>query len=366
MYFSDAGKAPLTTRELPFCDQVVAVPKPAAYGPVQMLQGALTRWPLPILNYSSEAMLQALRQVLSTSSYDVVHFDSIHMIRYTDVLGGLPIVYNWHNIESEAMQRYSATVGSSARRWYAQQTARKLAKLERGILDTACGHVVCSEREREQLLQLQPRARIAVVENGVDVSYFSGSGALTPPPPVTGTARLVFVGSMDYFPNVDAATSFVEHIWPRLRLAYPELQLLIVGAKPTAEVLALNGRDGIIVTGTVDDVRPYYGGATAAVVPLRTGGGTRLKILEAMAAGVPVISTPIGAEGLAVTPDHDILLAGPEQADVWLKHLQTLSGAGPQRRQLVANAFDLVERRYDWAQLGRQLGRSYQEWLQIP
>ncbi len=139
------------------------------------------------------------------------------------------------------MQRYSGTVPSAARRWYAEQTAHKLFRLEQGILDTAFGHVVCSERERDQLHKLQPRARIAVVENGVDVEYFSGAAAKSPSSAIgtNGDPHLVFVGTMDYYPNVEAATSFVRNIWPKLRHLHPNLQLLIVGAKPTAEVQAL-------------------------------------------------------------------------------------------------------------------------------
>jgi glycosyltransferase involved in cell wall biosynthesis len=365
LYFSDPGQAPLTTRELPFCDRVVAVPKPEAYGALQLVQGLLTRWPLPILNYSSPAMEAAVRRLTSEQAYDLVHFDSIHMIRYGAALPGKRIVYNWHNIESEAMQRYSQTVTSAPRRWYAQRTAAKIARLEQEILHTGFGHIVCSERERIQLLQLQPEARIGVVDNGVDVDYFQGAFEMQPPAAVNAQAgpRLVFVGTMDYYPNVEAATSFTRNIWPRLRERQPELRLWIVGAKPTPAVQALGGRDGITVTGTVDDVRPYYGGALAAIVPLRTGGGTRLKILEAMAAGVPVISTPIGAEGLEVTPGRDILMADPDDAAMWSAHVDALATALARREALCASALELMRSRYDWTQLGRQLGDFYERWL---
>lgn len=360
LYFGDPQQ-PLTTQELPFCEQVVGVPKPAAYGKVQLAKGILTRWPLPVLNYTSEAMFQMVHKLTEASQYDLVHLDSIHMIRYSGALSKQPIVYNWHNIESEALERYSNTVLSPARRWYAKQTARKLALLENDILDTAFGHVVCSERERQQLHRNHPHARIEVVENGVDVEYFSGAADLPSPAAASGKEHLIFVGSMDYYPNIEAAISFTRNIWPSLRQTLPNLQLLIVGAKPAAEVLALNGQNGITVTGTVADVRPYYGGALAAIVPLRTGGGTRLKILEAMAAGIPVISTPIGAEGLAVTPDRDILFAESDDAAMWTRHVQT--AAGSLRSQLSAAALDLVRTRYDWGHLGRQLSNTYREWL---
>jgi glycosyltransferase involved in cell wall biosynthesis len=121
--------------------------------------------------------------------------------------------------------------------------------------------------------------------------------------------------------------------------------------------------EGVTVTGTVPDVRPYYHDALAAIVPLRTGGGTRLKILEAMAAGVPVVSTPLGAEGLAVTPGENILLADPDDAETWVNHLEQLTGSAPARKALSASALELVRTTYDWAILGRKLCNTYEGWL---
>src|SRR5262249_18577619 len=152
-------------------------------------------------------------------------------------------------------------------------------------------------RERAQLSAIEPRARIAVVENGVDTERFASAQSSTP-----GVCRdFIFVGNMDYYPNIEAAVSFATNIWPQLRSRIRDTRLAIVGANPTTAVHTLSRIPGVTVTGTVPDVRPYYGNALAAIVPLRTGGGTRLKILEAMAASVPVVSTPMGAEGLEVT-----------------------------------------------------------------
>jgi polysaccharide biosynthesis protein PslH len=138
----------------------------------------------------------------------------------------------------------------------------------------------------------------------------------------------------------------------------------LVGLDPTPVVRALHGSGNIEVTGTVPDVRPYYAEAVAALVPLRVGGGTRLKILEAMAAGVPVISTALGAEGLAVSPGRDLLIA--DRDEDWLAHLQTLVQNSGMRRELVAAGRALVCERYDWQVLGRTLYETYAEWLKTP
>ena len=272
----DPGAAPLSVKDLPFCRDVVAIPKPAAYAPWKLLQGLLGPTPLPVLNYASAEMAAAVQRLLSTGAYDLLHLDSIHMVPYVESAkksrAPAKVVLNWHNIESEAMLRYRSIAPSSARRWYATNTAHKLEALERRTLQTAFGHVVCSQRESDQLHGIAPAARIAVVENGVDVPYFSGAGAGAG---VSGVSRqIVFVGLMDYYPNVQAATTFVSRIWPSVRERLPDIRLAIVGANPSPEVQALAGVDGVTVTGTVPDVRPYYRDALAAIVRLRSGGGT--------------------------------------------------------------------------------------------
>lgn len=358
-YFADPGEPPLTRAELPFCEQIISVRKPATYGAVNLLRGIAGRWPISVLNYTSAEMETALAGLPDPRSFDLLHVDSIHMLRYADQLGPEKAIYNWHNIESELMRRYSRTVSSRARRFYASLTARKLEPLEKQILQSALGHIVCSERERQQLTQIAPAARIAVIENGVDTGQFEAmeeAGARD---------RIVFVGKMDYYPNIEAATSFVHNLWSRIRERMPSLRLTIVGADPPAAVKALEETAGVEVTGTVPNVGPYYRGSLAAIVPLKTGGGTRLKILEAMAARTPVISTAVGAEGLSVTPGRNILIADADSAESWLQHLKLLADSTEKRSEIAAEGFELVKARYDWAQLGEQLWSTYEEWLRI-
>jgi glycosyltransferase involved in cell wall biosynthesis len=267
----------------------------------------------------------------------------------------LPVVFDWHNIESEAMRRYSASARSALRRAYAAFTARRLAALEKRILREGLGHIVCSERERDALKRVAPDARVAVVENGVDARAFAAFE------PAATRDRLVFVGSMDYHANVDAAVWFVRNVWPGLHEIFPMLRLTLVGSNPVEAVLALRSEPGVEVSGTVDDVRPYYAEALAAIVPLRLGGGTRLKILEAMAAGAPVISTPLGAEGLAVTPGVNILLA--KQDRDWESHIRAVIENQDLRMGMARAARELACSRYDWEAIGASLHSTYCEWL---
>jgi sugar transferase (PEP-CTERM/EpsH1 system associated) len=362
LYFGDPGAQPLTVEDLPFCRDVVGIPKPPAYGLGNNIRGIFGRWPLPILNYTSPEMSTAVAKAVASCEFDIIHLDSIHMIRYAlaaiEQQPSLRAIYNWHNIESEAMRRYAATTTSPARRWYAGHTATKLERLESGILRTAFGHIVCSEREREQLHRTAPSARIEVVENGVDTGYFAADGE-TPTP----TRSIIFVGAMDYFPNSEAAVFFARQIWPHVRNRLADAELVIVGANPGPAVLALGELPGVKVTGMVPDVRPFYHGALAAIVPLRTGGGTRLKILEAMAAGVPVVSTPLGAEGLPAVDGENALLVDSGDIHGWVDRLASLANSPTRRAQLTAAGLLLVQNRYDWEMLGAKLRATYEAWL---
>jgi glycosyltransferase involved in cell wall biosynthesis len=207
------------------------------------------------------------------------------------------------------------------------------------------------------LLERLPETRIEVVGNGVDVEFFASN-----PAPAGDRKDLVFMGKMDYHANIDAALYFVRKIWPRVSARRPDLRFVIVGANPPSQILALR-EQGITVTGTVDDVRPFYRSALAAIVPLRVGGGTRLKVLEAMAAGTPVISTTLGAEGLASTPGKDILIA--DTAEEITEAVASLRAGDPQWRQLVSNARQLVQTKYDWSVVGDILVRLHAEQVEV-
>ncbi len=361
LYFAEPGSPRLTAEELPFCHEVTALPKPAAYGLANTFRGIAGRWPLPILNYTSAPMSETLDRAMAAREFDIIHLDSMHMIRYALAAlkrqSSLKVIYNWHNIESEAMRRYSATGPGTARRWYAAHTANKMEAIEKTMLDAAFGHLVCSQREYDQLRRIAPAARIAVIENGVDTAYFAGSGEGAGP-----RRQIVFVGVMDYFPNSDAAIFFANQVWPQVRSRLGDAELLIVGANPGPAVRALAELPGVKVTGTVPDVRSYYGQALTAIVPLRTGGGTRLKILEAMAAGVPVVSTPLGAEGLEVVDNENVLLVDPDDAQGWTDRLVSLAESAARRAQLSEAGLRLVVTRYDWEILGAKLRETYQRW----
>ena len=357
--FRQAGLPPVTAADLPFCERVIALPPLDRYTPLKLARGILGSWPLPVINYTAGSMQSALAALLRQERFDLLHLDGAHLAGYEPMLrraSNAPVVYDWHNIESEVMRRYRS---SAPRRINANLTTRRMVRLEERILCSGFGHLVCSERERSELLRVAPGARVAVIPNGVDTGFFEAAA-----PAADRRHRIVFTGLMGYHANVEAAVAFARAVWPRIRARFPEWRLTLVGADPAPGVLALRAEPNVEITGTVPDVRPYYREAVAAIVPLRTGGGTRLKILEAMAAGVPVVSTSLGAEGLDVNPGADILIA--DRDEHWLPHLEALATRPEFRDRLVSAAHGMVRVRYDWEVLGAALWNTYRSWLDAP
>jgi len=341
------------TEALPFCREVVVVPPPERYTAWKLLRGIAGRDPVPVLNYTTDAMRDALAQLLARTAFDIVQIEGTPMAGYAGTIarGANPpaVVYDWHNIESELMRRFAAQA-SFAKRIYAKLTAERLEALEGRMLAGRAGHVVCSEREKRRLLTIAPDAMVEIVENGVDCDFFARAAARE------RRDGVVFVGSMDYHANVEAAIDFAREVWPWVRTQFPELRLKLVGSNPAPAVRALASEAGIEITGTVPDIRPYYAEAVAAIVPLKTGGGTRLKILEALAAGVPVISTKAGAEGLALTVGEHLLIA--QTKDEWLAAIRRVSD--PQAAAaLSAAGRKRVRERYDWSIPGARLLGTY-------
>ena len=370
-----------------FYRRMVLVRREQGYTFSKIVRGAIGSTPLPVLNYTTNAMKEQLARILDEGDFDLVQLESIHLAAYLPIIRETEsrplVICDWHNVESELMWRYSERETNKLRRAYARKTSRQMSRLERRALDEFDAHIVVSRRDGERLLKQSPRTRLFVIENGVDTSHYtdaqleeahaawlarpSSNSPTNSSIPLAASAnerakrRIAFVGSMDYHANVDGVVNFAEELWPLLRRQMPDLIFTIVGRDPAPEVLELASMQGIEVTGTVADVRPYYHEMLAAVIPLRVGGGSRLKILEAMAAGVPVISTALGAEGLDVEDGRNIIIA--ETGDEFCRAVADLAQNDVRRRKLIEAGRALVHERYDWSRLGTILFESYQTLL---
>jgi sugar transferase (PEP-CTERM/EpsH1 system associated) len=351
------------------CDyeDVVTLKKGAGYGITDLVRGMMGPTPVTVLNYFERQLESRLAGILAGNRFDCLQLEGIHLSRYLSMIEAVPnapaVLVDWHNVESELMWRYSEGAPSWPKKLVAKRTAHLLERAELQLLQRCGAHTVASEREKEKLLGLWPSAHVHVVPNGVDTEYFSPSRVSASDPAVervTVNPSLLFVGSMDYHANIDAVMWFVRCVWPAVADRHPRLKFVIVGRNPSQDVRRLEC-ERVRVTGTVEDVRPYYASAIAMVVPLRIGSGTRLKILEAMAAGVPVVATRLGAEGLAAQNGVHLLLADTE-LDM-SQAIERLLSSAPGRRRLAMAGRHLVVSRYDWTAAGESLYQAHMELL---
>jgi polysaccharide biosynthesis protein PslH len=342
-------------------EKFAVVDKDASYTAWKIFRGFTGPTPLVVLNYFSPNIARELSRILSEQTFDLVQIEQIQLMGYLPIIRACRsrplLVCDWHNIESEVMERYGQYARSWAQKLYAYRTKHLIKNMERRLLRECDAHVVVSKLDESKLRTLAPEARVHTVENGVDVSKYSDCYQSRTPPSTapTPTVRrdLVFVGSMDFHANIDGATYFCSQVWRQIHALTPELRLVLVGSNPAAEIRDLARLPGVIVTGTVDDVRPYYREALASIVPLRVGGGTRMKILESMAAGVPVISTSIGAEGLDAVSGVNILPADtPEQT---IQTLMELCRSRERWHSISHAGRELARTRYDWSVIGSSL-----------
>lgn len=324
-----------------------------------VLRGMVGPLPLTVLNYTSDDVANCLSSALNEHRFDAVQLEASNLFSYLDIIRAAPgnpaVLLDWHNVDSELMARYASETKRLPRKLIARRTAKLLDRLETRLMTLCDAHVVVSEREKVKLLERNSQANITVIPNGVDTAAFAYRETSSP-----GTT-LLFVGSMDYHANIDAALWFAQSVWPAISRHFPTLEFEIVGRSPGREIWMLASAK-IHVTGTVEDVRPFYAKALAVVVPLRVGAGTRLKILEAMALGVPVISTTLGAEGIAVEDGKNILLADTEQQMV--DALERIANDCSFRRRLTGAARELVSQRYDWTSIGNQLYETHSALMQ--
>ena len=289
------------------------------------------------------------QELLREESFDLLICDFVQMAANAIGLDGPPKLLFQHNVEAEIFERHAATDRGVLRRNYMALQARKMRRFE-----GQAGHefdtvIAVSDRDRKQYAQRYGWSHVEIIDTAVDVEFFQPDDTPVDPDLVT------FVGSMDWLPNVDGVEFLARDIWPRVRAARPSARLQIVGRHPVGEVRQLDGMNGIEVTGGVPDVRPFYAKSAVVVVPLRIGGGTRIKIYEAMAMARPVVSTPLGAEGLSFDEGQHIELA--EDADLFASKVLSLLADAQRRDRMGQAARQHVCEKFSTGVVARQFER---------
>ncbi len=313
--------------------------------------------PLTIAKYHRGAMVFALKDFLSKQKVDVVHFDHIHMGQYLKYVKNVPVLVDEHNVEWIIYQRCCENKKGLTRLLWKIET-EKMAFFEKRICNQASCVTFVSDTDRNILEQhVKNQNTLKTIENGVDTDFFSAASDSGNP---SGEDSLVFTGSMDWYFNEDAVVFFYNEVLPLIWAKKEDVRFYIVGRNPSHVVRQLQEKDKrIIVTGMVPDVRPYLERAKVVVVPLRFGGGTRLKILEALSMKKALVSTTLGAEGLDVKNNRDLVIADtPRQMAEDILHLLQDENM---RKNLGNNGHSLVETQYDWNIIGRRLNEIYRE-----
>jgi polysaccharide biosynthesis protein PslH len=334
--FGESADAPAIT-DLRL-NRIVVVPRRRAYAPRDLIRGLFTNDSFSVLNYRDEQFAERVREMSIDTSYDLLLVEDVVMAQYAVHSTATIKILDMHNIESHLLRRFADATRHIAKRAYAAITAKKLAAYEEQQATAFDAVFVCSEDDRERLRQMTTRANVHVVPNGVDPSYFK-------PFAHQCDGSIVFVGNMDYHANVSGVDYFVRQVMPLIRTAWPEAMFRIVGKNPTNDVRRLATGD-VEVTGSVQDVRPYIARAAVVVVPLLVGGGTRLKILEAMAMAKAIVTTSTGCEGIDVREGKDLDIA--DSADEMARKITSLVRDAHRRQTLGVTARETVCRTYAW------------------
>ena len=284
-----------------------------------------------------------IRDLTRAEDFDIVQIEFSYMAHYRQAVSPTShakTVLSMHNVESIRFARELQFAPWGKRRVGLLWDHYLFRLWEQKAIRSFDGILATSNMERDWIQAQAPEAAVSLMPNGVNVSHFQNM------PASAKTRSIVFTGLMNYPPNVDAVMWFCHDVWPTLRQHIPDLQFNIVGRSPQPKVVALGRQPGVHVTGEVPDTRPYVTEALALVVPLRSGGGTRLKILEAMAMGCPVISTRLGAEGLDVVNGESILLA--DRPDELVQQVQLLLQDATLACRIGQAGQRLVAKQYDW------------------
>lgn len=326
---------------------------------LNLLNNLRSHLPYSVAIRTSPAMRQAICQLAQSEAIDLWHCEWTPLAANLDVLNGAPWILMAHNVESMIWQRYHATEQNPLKRWYIHHQWRKYEQFERHAFAQTSLLITVSELDAQTARQQFGAPRVVVVDNGVDTTYF------TPDDSPRDPHAICFVGALDWRPNQDAAQLLLQEIFPQVGARIPDARCLIVGRNPPNWLRDLATRTpGAELHANVPDVRPFYQRCAALIVPLRMGGGSRLKILEALACQCPVISTRVGAEGLHLHSGREFIQVEeprelPAAICAALEEPQQLYRLAQQGRQTV-----LV--RYDWDTLAQRLDHAWRQVAALP
>jgi glycosyltransferase involved in cell wall biosynthesis len=338
-----------------FCRRVESFPNPHAQpGKIEAIRGYLAPWPRSMVYNYTLAVTERIREIVKIDKIDLIIASQVDMLRYLDAAPSIPAI-----LEEVELTYYLNRIeeAGGAGRFRVQLTLDKLAGALRTLHQRGVRFTVASDSERANIQRIiSPDIKPAVILNGVDTQTHQPSN-VTPQP-----STMIYPGAVTYSANHDAVAYFIHDILPLIRRQKPQAQFTVTGKTDSVDVSDLKAQPGVVFSGYLPSVDDAVRQSWATVVPLRIGGGTRLKILESMALGTPVVSTRKGAEGLNVEAGNEILIA--DTPDEMAKMLCNLFERADLRAKMAAAARKRVEQEYDWTVIGRQLLNFIEEIVQ--
>ncbi len=342
------------------CEWVEAIPAPQRSLSTRLKQLLTSRRPDMSWRLWSPRLNQRLAARLREKPFDVVEIEGFEMTPYLSTIEAVQpkplITYDAHNAEWILQKRACLTDLKNPLRWpaalYSWMQWQRLRQTEADLLRRTAHTIAMSAQDKVALRDLVFDAPITIIPNGVDLAAYSQFDGL----PIY--YDLLFTGKMDFRPNVDAMLWFGQQVLPLIQKQRPGTTLAIVGQRPHPRLNVLQDRPGVAITGYVDDVRPYIAGTSVYVAPLRLGGGTRLKLLEAMAMGKAIVSTTVGAEGFPVGHREELVLA--DEPEAFAREVLDLLASPSRRKKLGAAGKAFAQASYGWDTLVPQLEKVYQ------
>ena len=340
------------------CARVDVVERPADRSSLHrawaVLAGLVRREPFDVSWLRAPQLDALLAERSRAEHFDLVYADTIGLAPHARWFDDVPLVLGHHNVESVMAARRAAREANPLRRLHLRREARLLACAERRFASRAKINLVVSELDAELLGQVVPGVAARVVANGVDTEYFSPRSASG-----HGEGGLVFAGGMDWYPNRDAARFFATELWPALLRDRPERRAVWIGREPPPELMAAARDARLVAPGFVDDVRPWLDAASIYLCPIRDGGGTRLKVLDALAMAKPLVATALAVEGLGLAEERHYLRA--ESPAEFVGQVSRLETDAALRRGLAEAGRRLVEQRFAWQVVGCALESAWLE-----
>lgn len=317
-----------------------------------ILISLFTQKPYTVNWNRSRLLAKMVNESVSHFKPEAIHYDTIGLAEYFQEKKSIVQFLNHHNIESAMMFRRAKKVTNIFKKLYFYQEAWKLSGYEKKVINKFCCNFTVSEEDEATLKRINPTCRTSVIANGVDTSYFYNDSKRIP------SETLIFAGGMRWYPNKDAMLFFTKDIWPLIKKQKPHIKMVLIGKYPPRSLIEISQSDeNFIIKGFVEDVRPYFAESMVYVCPIRDGGGTRLKILDALSFGIPIVATSVGAEGIKVTHGKNILIA--DEPEDFAAQVVKLIDDGKLRGTLSREGRLLAEGVYSWSIIGKKFRNLY-------